>query len=105
MNFGDEEYQLLLDEIIKKLSAVSSGPVTNKGRYNWSYNGVWVYEGPCESEPATDSDVPTEPYIEAAREAKSEGMSCNRCTEFASFAEANQPDGTFLCYCCRSRGY
>lgn len=33
--------------------------------------------------------------------AKSSGMACKKCKEFYSYAEANQPDGTLICYSCR----
>jgi hypothetical protein len=33
--------------------------------------------------------------------AKVYGHSCNRCTNYNPHAEANQPDGSFVCYSCR----
>jgi hypothetical protein len=30
------------------------------------------------------------------------GMQCSKCNDFNQYAQANQADGTFLCYGCRS---
>lgn len=35
---------------------------------------------------------------------KSSGCSCKKCNDFNEYAEANQDDGTFICFGCR-RGY
>lgn len=34
-----------------------------------------------------------------------DGMSCVICKEFVPMAEANQEDGTLICYCCRQNPY
>lgn len=34
-----------------------------------------------------------------------DGMFCRKCQAFYQYAEANQPDGTLLCYSCRSNPY
>ena len=31
-----------------------------------------------------------------------DGMNCNKCRNFYQYAESNQPDGTLICYSCRS---
>jgi len=38
--------------------------------------------------------------VEVKKE-KSEGCTCKKCNEFNAYAEANQPDDTFICYGCR----
>lgn len=30
-----------------------------------------------------------------------DGMKCSKCRDFAHYAQANQPNGSFLCYRCR----
>lgn len=30
------------------------------------------------------------------------GLNCTKCKSFNAYAEANQPDGTYICYSCRS---
>lgn len=34
-----------------------------------------------------------------------DGMFCRKCRSFYKYAEPNQPDGTLLCYSCRSNPY
>lgn len=34
-----------------------------------------------------------------------DGMRCCKCSDFYSYASANQPDGTLVCYSCRSSPY
>lgn len=34
-----------------------------------------------------------------------DGMFCRKCQSFYKYAEPNQPDGTLLCYSCRSNPY
>jgi hypothetical protein len=34
-----------------------------------------------------------------------DGMFCRKCRSFYKYAEPNQPDGTLLCYSCRSSPY
>ena len=34
-----------------------------------------------------------------------DGCYCAKCQNFYQFAEANQSDGTLICYTCRQRGY
>lgn len=34
-----------------------------------------------------------------------DGMFCRKCKTFYKYAEANQTDGTLLCYSCRSNPY
>jgi hypothetical protein len=34
-----------------------------------------------------------------------DGMKCQKCQTFYDFAEPNQPDGSLLCYSCRSNPY
>ena len=34
-----------------------------------------------------------------------DGMFCRHCQAFYQYAESNQPDGTLLCYACRSNPY
>lgn len=36
------------------------------------------------------------------KEEVSDGMTCKRCRNFSPMAEANQQDGSFLCWSCRS---
>jgi hypothetical protein len=36
---------------------------------------------------------------------RDEGTNCKVCKEFTRFAEANQPDGSFICYSCRCNPY
>ncbi len=36
---------------------------------------------------------------------RDEGLNCKVCNEFAQFAEANQADGSFICYRCRLNPY
>jgi len=36
---------------------------------------------------------------------RSEGMNCSKCNSFNNFAEPNQPDGTLICYSCRTSPY
>lgn len=43
--------------------------------------------------------VPNEPV----KQAVSAGCSCSKCKDFNEYAEANQPDGSFICYACRQR--
>jgi hypothetical protein len=33
------------------------------------------------------------------------GMFCRKCKTFYKYAEGNQPDGSLLCYSCRSNPY
>lgn len=33
------------------------------------------------------------------------GMACKSCHTFNEYAQANQADGTYSCFVCRSRGY
>lgn len=35
----------------------------------------------------------------------STGLGCKRCHDFNSFAEPNQPDGSYVCFSCRQGGY
>lgn len=46
-------------------------------------------------------------YVERARRIPHhpDGMFCRKCQSFYQFAEPNQPDGTLLCYSCRSNPY
>lgn len=37
----------------------------------------------------------------AAKVKKSVGCTCKKCKTFNEYAEANQPDDTFICYGCR----
>jgi len=32
-----------------------------------------------------------------------DGIICNKCMNFYHFAEPNQPDGSLICYSCRTR--
>jgi len=32
-----------------------------------------------------------------------DGMKCSHCSEYCFMAEANQPDGSFVCFCCRDK--
>jgi len=34
-----------------------------------------------------------------------DGMFCRKCKSFYKYAEGNQPDGSLLCYSCRSSPY
>lgn len=34
-----------------------------------------------------------------------DGLNCAKCREFFHMAEANQPDGTLICWACRSNPY
>lgn len=34
-----------------------------------------------------------------------DGMFCKKCKQFINFAEPNQPDGSLICYACRSNPY
>lgn len=34
-----------------------------------------------------------------------EGVKCNKCKEFYTYASANQPDDTFICYSCTFNPY
>lgn len=53
-----------------------------------------------------DPQTQEQQTIEAPPEKKknSEGCACKKCKEFYKFAEANQPDGTLICWACR-HGY
>jgi hypothetical protein len=42
-------------------------------------------------------DIPTTKKI------NKDGCKCKKCKEFFPYAEANQPDGTLVCYGCRVR--
>ena len=45
-------------------------------------------------------------YLERVRGRKHpDGMYCRKCQNFYQYAEPNQPDGTLLCYSCRSNPY
>ena len=47
-----------------------------------------------------------ESFVEDIRFRKHpDGMFCKRCQLFYEFAEANQEDGTLLCYSCRQNPY
>jgi hypothetical protein len=42
------------------------------------------------------------PSYVAEIQTKLDGMVCNKCSEFFSFAEANQEDDSFVCFTCRN---
>jgi len=45
-----------------------------------------------------------EEYVESIRRRKGmDGMFCCKCGQFYDFAEANQEDGSMICYSCRHR--
>jgi formylmethanofuran dehydrogenase subunit E len=45
-----------------------------------------------------------EVYVEDIRQRrKLDGMFCCKCQQFYDFAEANQEDGSMICYSCRHR--
>lgn len=47
-----------------------------------------------------------EVFVENIRKRKLlDGMFCKKCQTFYDFAEANQEDGTLLCYSCRHNPY
>jgi hypothetical protein len=47
-----------------------------------------------------------EVYVENIRQRKSvDGMFCCKCGTFYNFAEANQEDGSMICYSCRNSPY
>jgi hypothetical protein len=45
-------------------------------------------------------------FLENRRNRKHpDGMFCKNCQNFYQFAEANQPDGTLICYSCNNSPY
>lgn len=47
-----------------------------------------------------------EEFIESRRKRQDpDGLICQRCKVFYDFAEANQPDGSLICYVCRKNPY
>jgi len=36
---------------------------------------------------------------------RTDGTHCDRCSKFCPYAEANEPDGTLICYSCRENPY
>lgn len=50
-----------------------------------------------------DWAVPVPVKVDKRREP--DGMSCKRCKDFYHMAEANQDDGSLVCYLCRNNPY
>jgi hypothetical protein len=44
-------------------------------------------------------------FINLKRRSYPDGMFCRKCRSFYKYAEPNQPDGTLLCYSCRTNPY
>jgi hypothetical protein len=66
--------------------------------------GFWVlHETPVKHVISMSMATP----VVARQVQRSQGMHCCRsdCKTFNDFAEPNQPDGTFMCYSCRQRGW
>ena len=71
------------------------------------YNGqpVWTFtigtNGPISVPVSGQISMPLETPAEPAKKKDSEGLSCRKCDEYYPMAEANQTDGTVVCYACR----
>ena len=63
-------------------------------------SGGWYGYHPAVTDPgdlsADDGAVPV-----AEKKINKDGCSCKKCKEFYPYAQANQDDGTLICYACR----
>lgn len=49
--------------------------------------------------------LPDDPNAKTTKDTiKSEGLVCSKCKEFKPYAEPNQPNGSLICYYCRTFG-
>ncbi len=94
--------EITLDELCDALNDPHYPTKTNGGVDYCSGgfpHGPWHLPTEFEEEPKTDpmgAPAPPTPKV-----SKDTGFNCSRCNERNEYAEANQPDGTYLCYGCR----
>ena len=103
----------LLAQIIKawaqdhNLNFIIADPdPTDQGLRNTGGFLSWVIQEEKNAIDLVDLLDRLEIFLENKRKRKfPDGMFCRKCRVFYEFAESNQPDGTLLCYSCRSNPY
>lgn len=66
-------------------------------------NPTWINYNYTYTIPAINpsTTVPLQIDLSTEKKKDSDGCACKKCREFYPYAEANQPDGTLVCYACR----
>ena len=79
----------------------SNSPAYN-GQPVWTFTiGTHTVNTPITIPSSGQISMPLETPAEPAKKKDSEGLSCRKCDEYYPMAEANQTDGTLVCYACR----
>lgn len=90
-----------MDEYTFTVTILPTYTITLPTSTNWyiSTGNTWIpvtigSQGITINPPTASSEEP--------EKSKEDGCTCKRCKNFSPFAEANQRDGSFICYGCRS---
>lgn len=105
--------RVLLTELIKNWVQSHSAEykIVDQTQGDPSLRGTTVHFSWLIREMSTNVDLVSlldamESYvIDIRQHNKIDGMFCCKCGRFSAFAEANQEDGSMICYCCRQNPY
>lgn len=88
------------DYIVADYSASNEGLEKTQGFFNWV-----IKENHAAINLFALADL-MESFFESRRKERgSDGLLCSNCKQFYDFAEPNQPDGSLICYACRTNPY